>query len=146
MAADPYQIRLDDDPAIKPQTRESTYDWAGDHAEISLWTKVKRQVESGGAFDIPSDGSTHAIVNHVTRAGIHRSAVIWRKVGDALFVPGEIGTLVVSARLRMSVSAFTPPFAKSRQGRHRARRGPAGAAAVDQSTIFRWSTRSDGTG
>ena len=116
MAADPYQIRLDDDPAIKSQARESTYGWAGDRAEISLWTKVKRQVESGGAFDIPSDGSTHAIVNNVTRAGTHRSAVIWRKVGDPLFVPGEVGTLVVSARLRMSVWAFTPPFAKSLVG------------------------------
>lgn len=114
---DPFKIQLDDPPDIKAQARESSYGWAGGRAEVSLWTKVGQRYESGSALDIPSDGATLARINNVTRAGTGRSPVIWRKVNkDDTFVPGETGTLLVSARLRISVWAFTPPFAKSLVG------------------------------
>jgi hypothetical protein len=119
--ADPFKVRLDDDPAIKPQARESAYGWAGDRVEVALdnlSTKVQQQAGSGGLFEIPSDTSLQATVTNASRAGSYRSAVIWRKASGAgaTIATGVEQKLVVSTRLRMSIWAFTPPFTQKFNG------------------------------
>lgn len=119
--ADPFKVRLEDDPVVNSQARESTYGWTGDRVEIvfdDMSAKVQQQADAKGVYKFAAGKSRQATITNASRAGTYRSAVIWRKVSGlgAVITPNVEQELVVSARLRMSVWAFVPPFAKRLSG------------------------------
>jgi hypothetical protein len=115
--ADVFKVRLEDDPVVNPQARESAYRWAGDRVEIVLYnttSKVAQQADANGVYAFPAGTARQAIVTNVSRAGASRSPIIWRKVSgfEAVLAPNVEQNVTISGRLRMSVWAFTPPFTK----------------------------------
>lgn len=112
--ADPFTVQLRDIAGVTAQAGESAHGWNGDRVELirdDLSARVVSPDASGTATADPGD-SKQATVTNVTRAGMHRSALIWRRVsgGGATITPGAPHTVVLSARLRLSIWAFTPPF------------------------------------
>jgi hypothetical protein len=115
--ADLFKIRVEDDPIVNPQARESAYQWAGDRVEIVLYdrtSEVQPQADTNGIYTFPAGTARQAIVTNVSRVGAYRSAVIWRKVSGFanVIVPNIEQKVTVSARLRMSVWAFGAPLTK----------------------------------
>ncbi|MBZ4415374.1 hypothetical protein [Myxococcus sp. RHSTA-1-4] len=159
MAAPPFKVRLDDPPVLTPAARESSYGWKGDRIELALddgTTRVRQEVGTGGAFEIPSGSAGQATVTNASRVGTHRSATLWRMVSGgtgAVLTPGTTHPLVVSTRLRVSMWAFTPPFTKG-LGKDGVALDPAllglfERAGVDDLSLVHtvtWQTRADPKG
>ncbi len=115
-----FTIQVQDAPGTTAQASERAYGWAGNRVEVirADGTPAVVPPNASGVALVDAAGNRQGTLTNVTRVGTSRSSVIYRKVsgGGATITPGTPHTVVVSARLRMSIWAFTPPFTSRLKG------------------------------
>ncbi|HEU4556724.1 MAG TPA: hypothetical protein VFS20_02705 [Longimicrobium sp.] len=109
-----FRIRLQDAPGTTAQASEGAYKWRDNRVEVMRADGTPAIVppNASGLALVDAGPTRRGTLTNVTRVGVGRSPVIYRKVsgGGAAVTPGVTHTVVLSARLRMSLWAMGAPF------------------------------------
>lgn len=147
-----FKIQLQDAPGTAPQAGESAYQWRGNRVEVIRDDGLARVVvaDGSGMARIEAGASPRATLTNVTQTVTSRSPLIWRQTtgGRATVTPQSPATVVLSARLRMSIWAMSAPFCVTKQGADilldehlLALLGTAGVDDLSLVTTIGWDTR-----